>query len=247
MIIRNYFRHNPNPEAKEALQTFLPPTDATAENSADQFEYFLKNAKFEYDIEDQDPVQVKLADAHSEILTKTVETPANIELAERRFGFKTPELLKQFIQTKGLITIQDALQDLEDGTVEASNRIPLFAFYDHGDPVLMPNLMDLPSAIANNFTDHFMASEYSPAQIAALKKFTVFAYLNHNEQEYDYLFFTENGHFGSFHFAEDDYPQSKKNLDSMLNLTSELESFDRLITRYISKTIIEFANRLSDC
>jgi hypothetical protein len=167
---------------------------------------------------------------------------------QQKYGFQFPSVFVDFILKHGLITIWPAKQISDEGDVAAHRRIPLFAFYNHGDMAdLIPNVLDLPMAIANNFTPDFMNSTYSADKIEFLKNhYFVFGHYNYNDQAYDYWFFTKDGQFGSFYFQDENYPKNKEALDTLIDGLIKYETFDHLVSRFISKTIFDFSAVLAD-
>ena len=247
MIIQNLFTHEPQSEAFKQFQSLLPAQTDSAVQALQKYESLFDTVLFEYDIGDDGPVRLKIQDVKSELLKRKPETSENIKRYEEKHGMKVPQPLLDFLQTYGLFEIQNARLISDDGTVMSVNRIPVLATYNHNDTIHYPNILDLPYAIANNFSENFMTSEYSAEEIETFKKnFFVFGYHNINDQEYDYLFFTKDGRFGSFNFQDEDYVDNKKVLDRLLDHTAELMTFDQLISRYVGKSMMSFAETLAD-
>jgi hypothetical protein len=245
MILRNFFLE-PDNEAHEELLKLRPDENASAVQALLQFENFLNTIVFEYDTDDANPIQLRLATIQNDILKKPLETKESLARGEQRYSIQTPKPLSDFILTQGLIQINRAFQVGGNGDVAAEDRIPLVAFYNHKTGHY-PNILDLPLAIANNFTENFMKDSYSSEEIEIFKKnYFVFAKYNYNDQEYDYLFFTKDGRFGSFLFQDEDYKENKEILDSVLNNSMKYVSFDQLISHFIGKAIVDIAKGLAD-
>ncbi len=247
MIIQNLYPHETQSEAFKKFQSLMPAPTDSAVQALQKYESLFDQVQFEYDKDGEGPVRLKIQDVKNDILKKKPETSENIKRYEEKHGMKVPKPLLDFLQTYGLFEIQNARQVSDDGEVASVDRIPVLATYNHKDTVHYPNILDLPYAIANNFTEHFMTSEYSAEEIETFKKnFFVFGYHNINDQEYDYLFFTKDGRFGSFNFQDEDYVDNKKVLDRLLDHTAELMTFDQLIGRYVGKSMMSFAETLAD-
>lgn len=251
MLIENYHPHDEQGHKGKGcvqIQALTPPPGHPAEKSLGVLENYLREGVFEFkDAEGRSFQRVKLAKHMGKILIRKSKKPDGLKAIEDYWRLRLPEVLVNFLKNKGVVKVGRIREIDENGDLEMKNPNELaFAFYDHADPDF-PDVLPLPLAIANNFTTDFVKKEFSPEQEKALSdRFFVFAYFFRDDSNWDYLFFTREGDFGSFLFNEQDYPHSKARLEDLLNGRAKPESFDALISRYVGLIMFKIADMIFD-
>lgn len=126
----------------------------------------------------------------------------------------------------------------ETGGCSASD--PLLEIYRHKN---LPDVLPLPLAIANNWSDHFCQNELTADQCNALEqRFFAFGRRKENTQfgkVWHYLLTDREGRFGSVAFTEEDYPASQSHMLALLQQGLPHADFNAFMTEQIQATLYE--------
>ncbi|MBK8423375.1 MAG: hypothetical protein IPL30_05630 [Elusimicrobia bacterium] len=108
-------------------------------------------------------------------------------------------------------------------------------------------MLPLPRAIASHFTERPLKELYDSTALALFEKGDLcFAGFSPKGQSCDYYFFNRKGGFGHLTYQDDNHPDTQKAMDALLDANNPLMSFDRLMARYLSQSLVEFASGLAD-
>ncbi|MBK8126553.1 MAG: hypothetical protein IPK56_07565 [Elusimicrobia bacterium] len=245
IVIRNYFGEASGPETKERFGRLLPGADDAAERSWKKFTGFFENVVFAYDGKGAPALRVRLSDVFEKAVAIERATDSEVEKMGGEYGVSLPKPLAAFIKKVGLVSVRQARpKENGEGAEIVENRF-VSEFYrreEAGD-----NVLPLPRAIASHFTERPLKELYDSTALALFEKeIFVFAGFSPKGQSCDYYFFNRKGGFGHFTYQDDNHPDTQKAMDALLDANNPLMSFDRLMARYLSQSLVEFASGLAD-
>ncbi|MBK7208130.1 MAG: hypothetical protein IPH91_07625 [Elusimicrobia bacterium] len=245
-MIGNYFGEASGPETKERFERLLPGADDAVERSWKKFTGFFENVVFAYDGKGAPALRVRLSDVFEKAVEIERATDSEVEKMGGEYGTSLARnLWRRSSKRSGWCRSDKARpRKMAEGAEIVENRF-VSEFYrreEAGD-----NVLPLPRAIASHFTERPLKELYDSTALALFEKeIFVFARFYPKGQSCEYYFFNRKGGFGHLTYQDDNHPDTQKAMDALLDANNPLMSFDRLMARYLSQSLVEFASGLAD-